>query len=168
MGLRYLSKYFSFKSFYLKVQQDDFLRCLGPPSPLNKQGLRAIFSSYKINPSVMSWLSLPLKSTFLSVRTGRIPSRRCPVLGVFLLSQCRFLSSNSCKKLSLLLLFIYSTVSEFVCCTDILFGLGITFTFLILMQDKVILSSRFLVAFYENTCPGLKKSFKFILINWEK
>lgn len=126
------------------------------------------FSHLSINLSVISWLSLPLKCAFLSVRTGRIPSRRCPLLGVFLSSQRRFLSSNSCKKLSLLLLFIYSTVSEFVCCTDILFGLGTTFTFLMLMQDKVILFSRFLVAFYKNTCPGLKKQFKFILINSEK
>lgn len=160
MDLKYLSKYFSFKSFYFIFQWCDLLRCLGPPSTLNKQRLHAICLSHRIISWVISWLLLSLKWV-LSVRTERIHSKSL-LLRVSFLFHCRF--PTSWRTLSFSLLFIYRrvscrlsvstmTVSKFVCSTDILFGLRSTFMLLILTHDDIILSSRFLVAFYKNICP---------------
>lgn len=63
-------------------------------------------------------------------------SRRSPLLGLSSLSQCRFLSSPFCNKL--LLLFIYKTVSQWICLLR--FGLRTTFMFLILTLVEIILS----------------------------
>lgn len=110
VDLKYLSKYFSFKSFYFMFQWHDLLRCFGPPSTLNKQRLHAICLSHRIISWVISWFLFSLKWVF-SVRTERIHSKSS-LLRVSFLFQCRF--PTSWRTLSFSLLFIYRRVSKFV------------------------------------------------------
>lgn len=70
-------------------------------------------------------------------------SRRSPLLGLSSLSQCRFLSSPFCNKL--LLLFIYKTVSEFVCSALVLEPHSCSWYWHLLRLFFL------LVAFYKNT-----------------
>ena len=152
MGLKHLSKYFSFKSFYFKFLEDDFLRCVGPPSPLNKQGLHAIFSSHSISPWVISWFHYLSDEIFTLSGLEKF-SWRSQLLGLSFLFHCRYLSSQFLQET------IFVNSFHIPHCQWIYllhYCLGTTFVFLIMAHDDLIFSSGFLAAFYKKTCPGLK------------